>query len=107
MRYIVEVCDVCGKEFYGMPINNHGSYEYIRHTNFSNNINVMFYRTKDIPRNKRAVAIAKEFFIDGNDKIKKDEAIEFLKCLKHYNYSDKELLEEVFQEIQNLIGKIK
>ena len=40
MRYAqtVEICSVCKKKFYGMPINVHGSYEYIHHTNFSNNI---------------------------------------------------------------------
>ena len=38
MRYAqtVEICNVCKKKFYGMPINVHGSYEYIHHTNFSN-----------------------------------------------------------------------
>lgn len=95
-----EICDVCGKKFYGAAINVHGSYDYIKHTNFSNNIRVLFGRTKDIDRNKRADAIVEEFFYDGNDKISKDDAIEFLECFKHYKYDDKELLEEVFAKIQ-------
>ena len=110
MRYTetIEICDVCGKRFYGVPINNHGSYDYINHTNFSNNIHVMFARTRDITRSKRVNAIVKEFFEDGNEKISKEDAIEFLECFKHYNRcDDKELLEEVFANIQRQIDKMK
>lgn len=108
MRYTktIEICNVCGKRFYGVPINNHGSHDYIKHTNFSNNIHIMFARTKDVPRNKRADAIVKEFFEDGNKKINKKDAMEFLECFKHYNHcDDKELLEEVFDKIQHRIDK--
>lgn len=105
MRFVTvnEVCNVCGKKFYGNPINVHGSYEYIRHTNFSNNIGVLFGRTKDIPKEKRASAIVEEFFAI-NDDASKTEIIEFLECFKHYSYDDKELLEEVFQKIQAKIN---
>ena len=67
MRYTqtVEICSVCKKKFYGMPINVHGSYEYIHHTNFSNNIRTLFARTKNISRNKRVDAIVKYFFKMG------------------------------------------
>lgn len=104
MRYtnIIEVCDVCGKKFNGVAINNHGSYEYIRHTNFSNNIGVLFNRTKDIPKEDRADAIVKEFF-SNNDDASKTEIIEFLECFKHYRYEDKDLLNEIFQKIQHEI----
>lgn len=110
MRYTetIEICDVCGKRFYGMPINNRGSYDYIHHTNFSNNIHVMFARTKDKPKDKRVDAIVKEFFTDGNKKISKADAIEFLECFKHYKRcDDKELLEEVLNKIQTKIDNMK
>ena len=101
---IFETCDVCGKKFYGEPINIHGSYAYIKHTNFSNNIGVMFARTNNIPKEDRADAIMEEFFKDGNDSISKEDAIEFLKCFKHYKKcDDKELLEGVFSKIQSRI----
>lgn len=106
-----EICRVCGKRFYGVPVNIHGSYEYINHTNFSNNIGVMFARTKGLPREQRADAIVKEFFIDfidGNDdKVNKKDAIEFLECFKHYKCDDKELLEEIFDKIQIKIDSMK
>ena len=110
MRYTetVEICDVCGKRFHGVPINIHGSYEYIKHTNFSFNIPVMFGRTKNIQRNKRADAIVEEFFEDGNKTISKEDAIEFLECFKHYQKcGDKELMDEVFEKIQNKIDKME
>ena len=109
MRYTqtVEICSVCKKKFYGMPINVHGSYEYIHHTNFSNNIRTLFARTKNISRSKRANAIVKYFFQDGNEKISKTDAIEFLECFKHYKHDDKELLEEVFEKIQNRIDVMR
>lgn len=101
MRYAenIEVCDVCGKKFNGVAVNRHGSYEYIRHTNFSNNIGVLFARTRNIPNENRADAIVKEFF-SINDDASKSEIIEFLECFKHYPYDDKDLLNEVFQKIQ-------
>ena len=109
MRYAqtVEICSVCKKKFYGMPINVHGSYEYIHHTNFSNNIRTLFARTKNISKCKRADVIVKGFFQDGNKKINKTDAIEFLECFKHYKYGDKELLEEVFEKIQNKIDVMR
>lgn len=109
MRYTetVEICDVCGKRFYGMPINNHGSYDYINHTNFSNNIRAMLCRTEEVKPEKRAETIVKEFFKSGNERISKSDAIEFLECFKHYKYHDKELLTEVFNKIQSKIDKMK
>ena len=47
------------------------------------------------------------FFQDGNKKINKTDAIEFLECFKHYKYGDKELLEEVFEKIQNKIDVMR
>lgn len=104
MRYTntIEVCDVCGKKFNGVAVNNHGSYEYIRHTNFSNNIGVLFARTRNVVRGNRADAIVEEFF-SINDDASKAELIEFLECFKHYHYDDKDLLNEVFQKIQHEI----
>ena len=102
-----EICDCCGKIFGGRAINVHGSYDYIRHTNFSNNIKVMFGRTENVVGNKRVNAIVREFFEDGNNKRNKSEAIEFLECFKHYNYPDKELLQQVFDKIQEKIDIMK
>lgn len=109
MRYTstTEICDCCGKRFYGSQINIHGSYDYIHHTNFSNNIRVLFGRTDDLAGDKRVNAIVKEFFTDGNEKVKKQDAIEFLECFKHYNYPDKELLNKVFIKIQEKIDTMK
>lgn len=108
MRYInnIEKCDCCGKTFNGTSINIHGSYEYIKHTNFSNNIKVMFYRTKELMGDKRVDRIVEEFFEDGNSQINKNDAIEFLECLKHYKYSDNELLQKVCYRIQEKIDII-
>jgi len=103
MRYMEEICDVCGKRFSGVAINNHGSYDYINHTNFSHNISRIFSGTEDMEIGERINTIVKEFFTDGNKQIGKDDAVEFLECFKHYRYHDKELLEEVFQRIQNRI----
>lgn len=109
MRYIetIETCDVCGKKFAGIPINIHGSYDYINHTNFSNNIGVLFARTKDIPQDKRVDAIVKEFFENDGEKLNKLDAVEFLECFKHYNYPDRELLSNVFEKIRNKIECMK
>ena len=100
-------CDCCGKEFNGIPINIHGTHEYIKHTNFSNNIRVLFCRTKDVPYENRADAIVKEFFENSNEKISKVEAIEYLECFKYYKHEDTELLNEVFTKIQSKIDKMK
>lgn len=107
MRYTenIEICDVCGKRFSGIAVNIHGSYEYIRHTNFSNNIGVLFARTKNIPKEDRADAIVKEFFSISHA-VSKTELIEFLECFKHYRYDDKDLLNEVFQKIQHEIDNM-
>lgn len=102
-----EVCKVCGKRFYGSPINNHGSYEYIKHTNFSHNIRVLFGRTKNLDGSEKADAIVEEFFTDGNENISKKDAIEFLECFKHYDYPDKQLLDEIFNKIQDRINLMK
>lgn len=99
----VEICDVCGKRFNGMAINVHGSFEYIHHTNFSNNIRVLFGRTDDLQGDKRVNAIVNEFFTDGNNKVNKQDAIEFLECFRHYICPDKELLNKVFDKIQEKI----
>lgn len=109
MRYTstTEECDCCGKTFNGMQINIHGSYDYIHHTNFSNNIRVLFGRTEELTGSKRVSAIVKEFFTDGNNRVNKQDAIEFLECFKHYNYPDKELLQEVFKKIQIKIDTMK
>lgn len=109
MRYTetIEICDMCGKRFYGAPINKHGSYDYIVHTNFSNNIVVLFARTKDVPQDKRADAIVKEFFENGIEKLNKQKAIEFLECFKHYKYPDEKLLNDVFEKIQKKIDRMK
>lgn len=110
MRYTrstTEICDCCGKRFSGAAINIHGSYDYINHTNFSNNIRVMFGRTKELTGDKRVNAIVNEFFTDGNKKVKKADAIEYLECFKHYDYPDKELLQQVFDKIQEKIDKMK
>lgn len=102
-----EVCNCCGKIFGGMAINVHGSYDYIHHTNFSNNIRVLFGRTDNLQGDKRVNAIVKEFFADGNNKVNKQDAIEFLECFRHYNYSDKDLLQQVFDKIQEKIDIMK
>lgn len=107
MKYVVEECDICGKRFDGIAVNIHGSYEYIHHTNFSNNIGVMFARTKELTGTNRVDAIVEEFFTDGNNRINKDDAIEFLECFKHYNYQDTELLNKVFIKIQECIDEMK
>jgi hypothetical protein len=109
MRYntTTEICDVCGKIFKGTPINVHGSYEYINHTNFSFNIRVLFGRTKELTGEERVNAIVKEFFTNGNEKLSKTDAIEFLECFRHYKYSDKELLQKVFKKIQEKIDIMK
>lgn len=103
----VERCRVCGKEFHGVPVNIHGSYEYIKHTNFSNNIGVMFARTKNLTGDERVDAIVEEFFEDGNDQINKNDAIEFLECFKYYTKQDKELLDKVFAKIQKRINMME
>lgn len=100
----MEVCNVCGKVFNGEAINVHGSYEYIKHTNFSNNIHVIFARTKNIEKSKRVDAIVKEFFdLAEGEKTSKSDHLEFLECFKHYKYDDTDLLEKVFEKIKILI----
>jgi len=98
---------VCKKRFYETPINVHGSLKYIKHTNFSNNIGVMFARAKDVHGNKEVDVIVNEFFTDGNEKVNKEDAIEFLECFKHYKHQDSELLEEAFKKIQSKIDNMK
>lgn len=107
MRYTesVEVCDVCGKRFFGSSINIHGSYDYINHTNFSNNIGTLFAWTKELSGSERVDAIVEEFFND-DEQISKEDAIEFLECFKHYNYPDRQLLNEVFKKIQDRIDNM-
>jgi hypothetical protein len=99
----IEKCKICGKRFNGEAINVHGSYDYIHHTNFSYNIRVLFGRTTELTGEERVNAIVEEFFTMGHKELNKTEALEFLECFKHYDYSDKELLQNVFKKIQERI----
>lgn len=103
----MEICRCCGKTFNEIAINIHGSYDYIHHTNFSNNIRVLFNRTDNLTGDDRVNAIVKEFFTNANDDISKYDAIEFLECFKHYNYSDVELMHKVFYNIQKTIDSME
>ena len=100
----MEICNVCGKVFNGKAINVHGSYDYIKHTNFSNNIHVIFARTKNIDKSERMDAIVKEFFeVAGREEASKSDHLEYLECFKHYSCGDADLLESAYKKIQKVI----
>jgi len=53
-------CSICGKEFKNRV-------EYIKHTNFSNNIKVMFHITKDLDYPDKVIGLVNEFLILRRD----------------------------------------
>jgi hypothetical protein len=104
MRY--EVCDICGKTFHGSPINGHGSYEYIKHTNFSNNIRIIFGRTDKLEGDSRVSAMLKEF-VELVEDIR--NLPEFFECLRHYKpkEEDRKYLDELLERIESTVQRLE
>lgn len=98
-----EKCKVCGKVFNGEAVNIHGSYDYIKHTNFSNNIYAIFAAAKNVDKSKRFNVIVNKFFEIAEEEAPKSDHLEHLECLKHYKYIDHNLLENACVKIKKAI----